>query len=154
MLINQPIKLKVSDKRDFISVFLLLNCLLIGAALFSPYPVLLTWLVMVLSGAGWLAYTLKFSKINNVELILVIFADGRVRLESNRGESFEGFLDGQQWCNHSLAVLRIFNGETTRSLVICSAKQQGADNFRRLNMWLRQGLCDNTRARQVLVLPR
>ena len=154
MLINQPIKMKVSDKKDFIPVYLLLNCLLIGAALFSPYPVLLTWLVMISSGAGWLVYTLKFSKISNLELILVIFADGRVRLESNRGESFEGFLDGQQWCNHSLAVLRISNGETTRRLIICSRQQLGADSFRRLNMWLRQGLCDNTRARQVLVLPR
>ena len=154
MLINQPIKLKVSDNKDFILVYRLLNFLLIGAALFSPYPVLLTCLVIVLSGAGWLVYTLKFSKISNVELISVIFADGGVRLESNRGETFEGFLDGQQWCNHRLAVLRISNGETTRRLIICSRQQQGADGFRRLNMWLRQGLCDSTTARPVLVLPR
>lgn len=154
MLINQPIKLNVSDEKDFILVYCLLNCLLMGAALFSPQPVLLTSLVILLSGAGWLVFTLKFSKPNSMKLISVIFADGRLRLESNRGETFEGFLDGQQWCNHSLAVLRISNGETTRRLIICSRQQQGADGFRRLNMWLRQGLSDDTRTRPVLVLPR
>jgi hypothetical protein len=154
MLINQPIRLNVSDTKDFIPVYCLLNCLLIGAALFSPHPVLLTSLVVLLSGAAWLVITLIFSKPNSVKLISVIFADGRLRLESNWGETFEGFLDGQQWCNHRLAVLRTSNGKTTRRLIICSWQQQGADDFRRLNMWLRQGLCDDTRTRPVLVLPR
>ena len=154
MLINQPIRLKVSARKDFILVYCLLNGLLIGAALLSPYPLLLTGVVILLSGAAWLVFTLNFSKTNNVELISVIFADGQVRLESNREETFESFLDGQQWCTHRLAVLRISNGETTRRLIICSSQQKGADDFRRLNMWLRQGLCDNTRTKQVLVLPR
>ena len=154
MLLNQPLKLKVSDSKDFILHYRLLNLLVIFAALLSPYPVLLTLVVSLFSGAGWLAHILKFSKPNKVELILVIFADGRVQLESNWEESFEGFLDGQQWCIHRLAVLQISNGETTRRLIIRSRQQKGADDFRRLNMWLRQGLCDNTRAKQVLELPR
>ena len=154
MLINQPIKLHVSERRDFVIVYFLLNCLLFGAALISPFPLLLTSFVVLLSGAGWLVFTLKFAKPSSVKLISIIFADGRLRLESNRGETFEGFLDGQQWCNHRLAVLRISNGKSTRRLIICSWQQQGVDNFRRLNMWLRQGLCDDTGTRPVLVLPR
>jgi len=154
MLLNQPVKLKVSDRKDFILHYRLLNLLVMFAALFSPYPVLLTLAVGLSSGVGWLVYILKKSKTNNLELISVIFADGRVQLESNREEVFEGFFDGQQWCIHRLAVLKISNGETTRRLIIKSREQKGADDFRRLNMWLRQGLCDNTRAKQVLELPR
>lgn len=154
MLLNQPLKLKVSDSEDFILYYRLLNLLVIFAALLSPYPMLLTLVAGLFSGVAWLVRTLKKSKTNNVELISVISADGRVQLESNREEIFKGFFDGQQWCIHRLAVLQISNGETTRRLIIRSSQQKGADDFRRLNMWLRQGLCDNTKARQVLEVPR
>lgn len=154
MLLNQPIKLRVSDNKDFVLFYATLNVLVVVAALLSPYPVLLALTVILLSAAGWLAYILQISKTNNVKLISVIFADGRVRLESNREETIEGFLDGQQWCIQGLAVLQIASGETTRRLIIRSRQQKGADDFRRLNMWLRQGLCDNARARQVLDVSR
>ena len=108
------------------------------------------WLPILNLDIPWLTY----GRLRPLHTNAVIFADGQVRLESNREETFESFLDGQQWCTHRLAVLRISNGETTRRLIICSMQQKGADDFRRLNMWLRQGLCDNTRTKQVLVLPR
>lgn len=151
---NQPVRLKVSDTKNFVFVYVLLNLLVIVAALLSPYPLLLTVIVILVSGAGWLANILQSSKTNNVELISVIFADGRVRLESNREDTIEGFLDGQQWCIQRLAVLRVASGETTRRLVIWSTQQKGANDFRRLHMWLRQGLSDNTRARKVSGVPR
>lgn len=80
----------------------------------------------------------------------VIFPDGRVRLESNLEEKVAGFLDGQQWCTRWFAVLRFSNGNTVRKMVIRPSQQQRADDFRRLNMWLRQDLFSSTRARQVL----
>ena len=91
MLLNQPLKLKVSDSEDFILYYRLLNLLVIFAALLSPYPMLLTLVAGLFSGVAWLVRTLKKSKTNNVELISVIFADGRVQLESNREEIFKGF---------------------------------------------------------------
>ncbi|MGA9574369.1 MAG: hypothetical protein WBS20_10540 [Lysobacterales bacterium] len=86
------------------------------------------------------------AKAINGKLTLVIFADGRVQLESPRERLNAGCLDGQQWCTHQFAVLRITNEKSVRRLLILSARQQETGHFRRLQMWLRQGLCDNTSA--------
>jgi hypothetical protein len=83
-------------------------------------------------------------------LILVIFPDGRVRLESDQQGKVEGFLEGQQWCTRWFAVLRVAYDDTIRTLLIRSAQQPGVDDFRRLNMWLRQDLFSSTRAGKVL----
>ncbi|HEY5774848.1 MAG TPA: hypothetical protein VIS57_02080, partial [Xanthomonadales bacterium] len=69
---------------------------------------------------------------------------------SNWERISEGVLDGQQWCTRQFAVLRITTGGTTRKLIILSARQREAGDFRRLSMWLRQGLCDNTESKQLL----
>ena len=150
MLRNKPIRLKVSNSGDLFLPVYLLNLLLVPAALLSPHPVLLTSGAILIVGAGWITRTLKFPKTNNVELTSVIFPDGKVRLESNREEKVAGFLDGQQWCTRWFAVLRFSNGNTIRKMIIRPSQQQGPDDFRRLNMWLRQDLFSNTRARQVL----
>jgi hypothetical protein len=147
---NQPIRLKVSNKEDLLLPVHLLNFLLVLAALLSPHPVFLTSGAILIIGAGWIIRTLKFPKTNRIELTSVIFPDGKVRLESNGEEMVTGFLDGQQWCTHWFAVLRVSNGNTIRKMIIRPSQQQGADDFRRLNMWLRQELFSNTRARQVL----
>ena len=81
---------------------------------------------------------LCFSKVNEVELILVIFADGRIRLSSNCGKIEAGFLDGQQWCTGRIAVLRVTTGSKTQNLIVLSG-QQATDEYRRLNVWLREG---------------
>jgi hypothetical protein len=150
MFRNKPIRLKVSTNGDLILPVHLLNFLLVPAALLSPHPVLLTFGAILIVGAGWIARKLKFPKTKYVELTSIIFPDGKVRLESNREEKLAGFLDGQQWCTRWFAVLRFSDGIKIRKMIIRPSQQQGEGDFRRLNMWLRQDLFNNTRARQVL----
>lgn len=122
----------------------LLSVLLVIAALISPYPVVLSLVVIASVGVGWTATILKFSKSTKVKLTLVIFPDGRVRLESDQSDTIEGFLDGQQWSTSWISVLRVVDGGRVRKLLIRSSCQRPKDNFRRLNMWLRQGLNSST----------
>jgi hypothetical protein len=135
MSYNRPIKLTVANRRDFVIPVGLLMLLAVLAVLLSSQPALLTVLIFA---TGWSIFTLGFSKVNESNLILIIFADGRVGLEFSDKDTIEGFLDGQQWCTHQVAVLRVADGDSLRRLVIRSARQQNADDFRRLNMWLRQ----------------
>jgi hypothetical protein len=135
MSYNNPIRLTVANRRDFVIPVGLLMSLALLAALLSSQPALLMVLIFV---TGWSIFTFGFSNVNETKLILFIFADGRVGLESAHKDTIEGFLDGQQWCTHQVAVLRVADGDLLRRLVILSAQQQNADDFRRLNMWLRQ----------------
>jgi len=146
MSYNKPIRLTVASRRGFFVPAGLLLLLAVLAALLSPQPVLLTVLIFA---TGWGIFTLGFSKVNEAKLILIIFADGRVDLESADKDTIEGFLGGQQWCTHRVTVLRVADGDSLRRLVILSAQQQNADDFRRLNMWLRQDFCNDTREKQV-----
>ena len=150
MLLNRPVKLRVSNKNDFVLPGALLNVLLVIAALISPYPVVLTLGVIVFAAIGWRASILEFSKSGNVKLNLVIFPDGEVRLESDQADTIEGFLDAQQWSTSWFAVLRIVDGDRVRKRLIRSDGQQSKDDFRRLNMWLRQDLYTSTWAKRVL----
>ena len=150
MLLNRPVILRVSNTNDFVLPFGLLNLLLVIAALISPYPVVLTLAVIVFASIGWRGSILEFSKSNNVKLSLVVFPDGRVRLESGRADTIEGFLDAQQWSTTWFAVLRVVDGDRIRKLLIRSDHQQSKDDFRRLNMWLRQDLYTSTWTKQVL----
>jgi hypothetical protein len=146
MSYNNPIRLTVANRRDFVIPVGLLMLLAVLAALLSSQPALLTVLIFA---TGWSIFTFGFSKVNKSKLILIIFADGRVGLESSDKDTIEGFLDGQQWCTHQVAVLRVADGDSLRRLVIRSARQQNADDFRRLNMWLRQDFCTDTRDKKV-----
>jgi len=150
MLRNRPVNLRVSNTNDFVLPVGLLNLLLVIAALISPYPVVLTLAVIVFSGIGWRASILEFSKSNNVKLTLVIFPDGRVRLESDQVDIIEGFLDCRQWSTNWFAILRVVDGDKVRKLLIRSSHQQSKDDFRRLNMWLRQDSYTSTWTKQVL----
>lgn len=150
MLLNRPVILRVSNTNDFVLPLCLLNLLLVIAALISPFPVVLTLAVIVFAGIGCRASILEFFKSTNVKLTLVIFPDGKVRLESDEAETIEAFLDGQQWSTSWFAVLRIVDGGRVRPLLVRSNHQQAKHDFRRLNMWLRQGLYISTWKKQVL----
>jgi len=150
MLHNTPLRLNVSNSDDWILPVCVLNCLLVSAALLSSHPVFLTLGAILIIGARWITRTLKYSKTNNVKLTSVIFPDGQVRLESDGEGQLAGYLDGQQWYTRWFAVLRFSEGNKARTLIIRSSQQQGADDFRRLNVWLRQDLFSNARAKQVL----
>ena len=140
---NSELRLKVANRKDFavpLSVFFIL--VLIAAAL-SPQPVLLTLLVLILFGAGLLAHVLGFYKVNEVELILLIFPDGRLRIESAHAADIEGVLQGQQWFTRRVTILRYVTGGKRQYLVLLSARQN-ADDYRRLGVWLRQDFCSDT----------
>ena len=150
MLRNRPVILRVSNTNDFVLPVGLLHLLLVIAALISPYPVVLTLAVFVFASIGWRASKLEFSKSNNVKLTLVIFPDGRVRLESDQLNTIEGFLGSGQWSTNWFAVLRVVDGDRVRKLLIRSSHQQSNGDFRRLNMWLRQDSFTSTWTKQVL----
>ena len=137
---NRSLTLKVANRNDFAIPIGILFVLTIFSALLSPQAVLLTTLVLLLFGAGWLVYILDFTKVNNVKLILVVSPDGRVRLESGQASENIGFLSGQQWCTHHVAVLKYTARGKQQHLLVLSA-QQNADEFRRLKVWLRQDFC-------------
>ena len=143
MLNNIPIRLQVSNREDSTLPLFFSGLLIVLAALLSAHPLFLAAGAILLVGAGWVAKTLQFPKTKSEELTSVIFPDGRVRLESNQEDTIDAFLDGQQWCTRWLAVVRVTNGDKIRKLVIRSAKQPTADDFRRLNMWLRQDFCNS-----------
>ena len=140
---NRPVTLKVANRKDFIVPLGIVFVLTVISALLSPQPFLLTILVLLLFGAGWLVYILDFHKVNDVKLILVIFPDGRVRLESNQETEIVGFLSGQQWCTHGVAILQVTTRGKQQHLAVLSAHQK-ADEFRRLKVWLRQDFCSDT----------
>jgi hypothetical protein len=150
MLHNRPIRLKVSNRGDLALPVYSLNLLLVPAALLSPHPILLTLAVILFIGAGWIARTLKNAKTNSEELTSVIFPDGQVRLESTREVRIAGFLGGQQWCTRWFAVLRVSHGSAFRNVIVLRSQQLEADDFRRLNMWLRQDLFKSAGVKQVL----
>jgi len=135
---NKPIRLKVTSREDFVIPIGLLALLAVLSAWLSPQPVLLIGLTVLIFATVWGTFTLDFSKVSKANLISVIFADGQVSLESTNKDKIEGIMGGQQWCTSHVAVLRVTNGDSTRRLVILSAQQENADDFRRLNMWLRQ----------------
>ena len=145
MLLNKPLKLKVANKNDFAVAACIGSLLVLLAALLSPQPVLMSIFVIIICLAGWGAYILRFSKVNSEKLTLVVFSDGQIRLESNRKDTVGGFLEGQQWCIYQFAILRVSVGDTDRNLLVLSAQQRQKDDFRRLNMWLRQGVGNGTR---------
>jgi len=147
MSVDRPLRLTVASRMDFFFPVCLLYLLVVIAALLSPQPVVLTVLAVAVFTAGRLASILGFYKTNNEKLTSVIFADGRVRLESGRGCLDAGILDGQQWCTRHLAVLRIANGNTRGNLLIMSFQQRDASDFRRLSVWLRQNLYVSAGAR-------
>jgi len=139
---NRPITLKVAHRKDFIIPIGLLFALIVVSAVLSPQPVLLTMSVLILFGAGWLLYILEFYKVNDVKLISVMLPDGRVRLESDQEPEIGGFLSGQQWCTQRVAVLRLTARGKQKYLVVLSA-QQKTDEFRRMEVWLRQKFRNN-----------
>ena len=149
MVYDKPIKFRVANKRDFVFSFFVLFLLVMLSAGLSPQPFFVTLLTVLFFGAVWLIYRLDTHNINTLNLTSVIFPDGRVKLISSRNDIIEGFLDSQQWCTHWLAVLRVVNGGSIHRFVILSAHQQQADDFRRLNMWLRQNVCNVMIKKQV-----
>jgi hypothetical protein len=145
---SRPLTLRVANQGDFAIAFCVLGLLALFAALLSPWPVLMSIVMILLFGAGWGAYILGIFKINRKKWTLLVFPDGQLRLESNGKDSVGGVFEGQQWCTHSFAILRIRVGGTTRKLLILST-QQSDDDFRRLNMWLRQDFCSGNRGNRV-----
>ena len=92
------------------------------------------------------ACILDFSKLSardheiGGQLTLIIFDDGAVRLESPTKGRIEGYLGSNHWCTRHLAVISLVISGRVHHLVALSLQQEKPENFRRLNMWLRQKL--------------
>lgn len=138
---NGPLNLKIASTRDFVVPLGIFSSLVLLSAALSPQPLLLTFLAILFLVAGWCVFTLEIHKVSAGELTSVIFPDGRVTLQSKCRNTIGGLLVGRQWSTHRLAVLHISTDGVSRNLLILAAQQQGADDFRRLNMWLRQDFC-------------
>ena len=136
---NRPLSLRIARKEDFAILSRALFSLVLLSAVLSPQPVALTLIALFLIGARWASHILCFSNVNNIELTLNICADGRVSLNTACENTVEGCLDGQQWYTQRLAVLKIATGGEAQNLLVLSG-QQATDEYRRLIVWLRQGV--------------
>ena len=144
---SRPLTLRIAQKKDFAILNRILFLLVLLSFLLSPQPVALTSLAALGIGIAWIAHAGYIYRANNhisdAKLTLIIFMDGRVRLDSICGGVVEGFMNGQQWCTHRVAVLRIATGGETQKLIILSG-HQATDEYRRLNVWLRQNIFADT----------
>jgi len=140
---NRPLNLTVAETKDFVVPLGIFSLLVLFSAALGPRPILLISLAILFLVAGWCVYILELSNVKNGKLTSVIFPDGQVKLQSKSEVRILGGLAGQQWSTHRLAILRVSTDGVTRNLLILAAKQHRADDFRRLNMWLRQDFCSD-----------
>ena len=140
---NNPLMFQVANRKDFAIPLVFLFMLAMLSAMLSTHIIQLSLLVFLIFGAGRFTYILNFCKVINAEIILKISPDGLLKLESTHHTGTEGYLDGQQWCTRYVTVLRYITGGKRQFLVLLSA-QQNAEEYRRLNVWLRQDFCTDT----------
>lgn len=145
---DQALNLVVAKRNDFRPAVAGLALLAILSALLSPNPITLLSLVLLFFCATLASSTLGFFKVNNVNLISVIFPEGKVRLDCDSKGIFEGVLGGGQWCTRNVAVLRIISGRGgVHNLVVFAKQQHSEGDFRRLHTWLRHGADKRIRQR-------
>jgi hypothetical protein len=137
MSFSKPLKFKVAGRKDFRVLFAVFFLLILLTMAAEPRPLMLTLLMAILSGAGFLVYILGIYKVDDVNLITIIFPGGRVQLESAGKTKIEGFLSGGQWNTSHVTVLRYQTGGKHQQIVLLSAHQH-ADDYRRLQVWFRQ----------------
>lgn len=137
---NRSLILDVVRRSDVAVAAGVLCGLALIAAILSPRPLLMSVVVIIICATGWSGLILRFSKVIDENLVLVIFLDGQIRLESDDRDATGGLLDGQQWSTRYLTVLRVRLAGGIRYLPVLSRRQQ-ADDYRRLMMWLRQDSC-------------
>jgi hypothetical protein len=145
---NQSLTLKTACKNDFVLPAIFLSVLVIVVALSSSQPLPMTLLVGVFLGATWYQLMSVESDIPALKLISIIFRDGtlKLKLKSDEQPVLEGIISGQQWVSPWVSVLRFISSGKHHSLLVFSA-QQNADQYRRLVVWLKQGLLNNNEER-------
>lgn len=143
-----PINLKVVSGEHYVYAMRVLVVLGIASACVNTQLLFAAVLLIIFLKMEWVAGTLGFFKVSDSKLTLIIFPDGKLRLESNEN-IIEGNLGSQQWCTNHVAIIQLIDGVETRSLVILSAQQKNQEDFRRFNMWIRQDFCHD--AKGVLV---
>ena len=138
MTARTQLTLRVAGKKDFAVLNRLLLLLALLAAALSPQPFALTLLVAMFIGAGCFLRTLNSHNVHDVKLMQINIADNRIKLHSNCGNSGGAYLHKQYWCTRWFTVLRVSIAGNTQNQIILSG-QQSAEDFRCLNVWLRQG---------------
>lgn len=148
---NNQLTLHIANNSESAIAVCLLGLLGMIASLLSAQPVFMSIFVIFLFGAGWCVWVSGLLKNRTRKLTLQVFPDGQLRLESSLKDRVRGKLEGQQWCTHWFAVLRIRVEGTTHRILVLSTQQKHGD-FRRLNMWLRQDFFRSTHEDGVLDL--
>ncbi len=129
-------------KKDFASFQWLMFVLALIAAALSPRPL---WLIPVIIAVYFTAWIVEiiFPGQARPSPTLEILPDGRIRFLSENNIVGQGELGSHHWCTQQLAVINvIIDGDVKRYAVIASHKNAG--DFRRLRLWIRHGICNNT----------
>lgn len=143
MSYSRPLKFKVASRRDYLPLFGILFIMLLLSLAIAPQPYILTAALVLSSAGSFIAYTLKIRKVDEVDLISIISPDGGVTLKSGKKTTIEGFLSGEQWSTSHITVLRYKTGGKRQQIVLLSV-QQHTDDYRRLQVWLRHAVFENT----------
>ena len=138
---RSQLRLDVASPRDITAVIFSLCGLALVAAFLGPRPLIMSLVAFIVCAAGWGAYILQIPKVEGRVTSLVVFADGRIRLESGSNDASGGTLEGQQWSTRYFAFLRVVVGNRARHFLVLSFRQRHADDYRLLLMWLQQGIC-------------
>ena len=138
------LNLKVANKTDFLIPLRIVFLMVLLAAILSAEPVLM--LIAALGVLGVRSILLAVRNDNKPVAGLIVFPDGRVKLKFAAKDKpiVDGFMGSRQWCTQKLAVLRVVTDKQIHNLVIFDAQQTGGDDFRRINMWLRQNFHGDT----------
>jgi len=145
---DSPLNLTVAQPGDFRCAGRILLLLVVIAAGLSPYPVFMAIMACAWCYAVVRACPAYFTRQIRGNPSVAIFPDGRISLHSGRLRIVEGALGEHHWCTRRGAVLAIRIQDSVEKLVFL-ARQQNPDDFRRLQVWLRQGqgYNDNNRER-------
>jgi len=131
--------LRVAGRNECVLPALLVSFLLLGSAISSSQPMIMTAGMVLLLGTAWVLFIQKASKATYEKVTSVIFPDGSVKIKFGAYTKLEGVLRGQQWCNSQFAVIKFAETGTNHRFVLLSAQQDSSD-YRRLLVWLRQDL--------------
>ena len=142
MSFSRPLKFKAAGRNEFLPLFGVLFMILLLFLATMILPFIVAAALALLSTAVFIAFKLKFRKAVGADLISVISPNGRVTLESGKKTTIEGFLCGEQWSTSHIAVLRYQTGGKHQQMVLFSV-QQHADDYRRLQVWLRHGVFED-----------
>jgi len=142
MVIQQALSLKLLDKSSFTAFH---GSLLTGAvvvAALGPRPAWLVPLAVTVAALAWCVRS-GWSAVSGSSMTLTLLPDGNVSLLQGKTVVRQGSLGTRHWCTQALTVLSTtLNGRVVPCVIL--ARQQKTGDYRRLQVWVRQRICNNT----------